>query len=331
MLEDRVLQDIERMLSGDARALSRLITIVEDGGPEAVGVMRAVHPPSRRAYCVGVTGMPGAGKSTIVGGLTSLWRQQDRKVGVIAVDPTSPFSGGALLGDRIRMTRHYLDSGVFIRSMATRGEAGGLPLAVGAVARLLDASGKDIVAVETVGVGQAELRVMRVADTVVVVLTPESGDAVQTLKAGVLEVADVLVVNKADREGAARMVEALEASLQMGHAPSPGWTPPVLATQAHLGTGLDGVMAAIEAHRRWLESTAELARRRAARNRQEAVEMVEREVARLTRERLSGDACLRATLDSAERGERDPYSCANEILDRLTEGRPNAGGGQSEG
>jgi len=315
-LNEAQSQDVSRMLEGDQRALSRLLTLLERGGADATALMRAVHGHTGRAYCIGVTGPPGAGKSTIVDGLTALWRADGLSVGILAVDPSSPFSGGALLGDRLRMQRHYLDSGVFIRSMASHGESGGLPLAVRGAARLLDTAGKAMVAVETVGVGQAELRVMGVADTVVVTLTPEAGDAIQTLKAGLSEIADILVVNKADREGASRLAEALAASAQMG-ASREGWTPPVLTTQAHTGAGLPELLQAIERHRRWMESTSLLARRRAARRREEAVELVERAVSQRIRTHIQSNAALRDSLAAAERGERDPYSCAEELLARL--------------
>ena len=192
----------ERLLAGEQRALSRLITLLERGDPSAAEAMKVVDGQTGRAYTVGITGPPGAGKSTIVDQLTQLVRETGLTVGIIAVDPTSPFSGGAILGDRIRMQRHYLDSGVFIRSVATRGQSGGLPRIVKSMVRALDASGIDLILVETVGVGQTELGIISVADTVLVALNPESGDTIQTLKAGVMEIADLYLVNKADRDGA---------------------------------------------------------------------------------------------------------------------------------
>ena len=205
----------ERLLAGEQRALSRLITLLESGDPSAAEAMKAVDSHTGRAYTVGITGPPGAGKSTIVDQLTQLVRSTGQTVGIIAVDPTSPFSGGAILGDRIRMQRHYLDSGVFIRSVATRGQSGGLPRIVKSMVRALDAAGIDLILVETVGVGQTELGIISVADTVLVALNPESGDTIQTLKAGVMEIADLYLVNKADREGANHMATAITGMLHM--------------------------------------------------------------------------------------------------------------------
>ena len=200
-------------VSGDRRALARLITALEGGGPEALALLEALHPHAGDGYVIGVTGPPGSGKSTLVGRLTALYRAQGREVGVLAVDPTSPYTGGAVLGDRVRMQAHSLDRGVFLRSLATRGALGGLPRVIGSAARALDAAGLSPVLIETAGVGQTELAVMDAADTIVVVLVPESGDAVQMLKAGLLEIADVFVVNKADREGAEALAADLEAVL----------------------------------------------------------------------------------------------------------------------
>ncbi|MCI0858711.1 MAG: methylmalonyl Co-A mutase-associated GTPase MeaB, partial [Chloroflexi bacterium] len=224
----------QRLLAGDKRALSQVISLLERHDPATSQVLKEIDPHTGGAYTVGITGPPGAGKSTIVDRLTELLRQQGLTVGILGVDPSSPFTGGALLGDRIRMQRHYLDSGVFIRSVATRGQSGGLPRIIKGMVRLLDAAGTDLVLVETVGVGQSELGIMGVADTVVVTLMPESGDAIQTLKAGIMEIADLYVVNKADRDGSEQMATTIRAMLQM--APTqPDWTPPVVLTQARSG------------------------------------------------------------------------------------------------
>ncbi len=303
----------ERVLAGEPRALSRGISLVERGSPNAPELMAAVDPAAGRAYTVGVTGPPGAGKSTIVARLTELLRGRGLTVGVIAVDPTSPFSGGALLGDRIRMQRHYLDPGVFIRSLATRGQAGGLPRIVKSVVRLLDASGKDVILVETVGVGQTELGIMGVADSVAVTLMPESGDAVQALKAGVMEIADIYVVNKADRPGADRVAAAINSMLHLG-PPAEDWTPPVVLTQAEVGEGIAELWDAVTAHREFSTSAGLLAARREERRRREFLETVEEELSRRLRERLRQDAALQALLEQVALGETEPLAAARQAL-----------------
>ena len=280
----------------------------------AARVMEQIYPHTGRAYCIGITGPPGVGKSTIVDSLTQILRTRGLKVGVVAVDPTSPYSGGALLGDRIRMQRHYLDPGVFIRSVATRGSHGGLPRIIKGVVRLVGASSKDVVLVETVGVGQTELKVMGVADTVVVTLVPESGDIIQTLKAGLLEIADIYVVNKADLKGANRMVSAISSMLKM--APTrPDRVPPVLTAQAHRGEGIEQLYDAVLAHREYLERTSQLEKRRGESRGAEFLEMVEEELGRRLRERIRSEPRLNAMLLAVEKGEKDPYSSALKALD----------------
>src|SRR5215471_11213139 len=242
-MTDRTAALKARMLSGDRIALAKLITLVENRAPEAPELLSALHENSSHAAVVGVTGPPGAGKSTLADRLIAALRAAGQRVGVVAVDPSSPFSGGAVLGDRIRMQAHFLDPGVFIRSLSTRGSHGGIPRATRDVVRLLDAFGMDVVLVETVGVGQTELDIMRLAHTVVVVLVPEAGDTVQVMKAGLLEIADIFVVNKADREGADRLEQEL---LQMLALRQPGgWQIPVLRTQARDGTGTAAVLEAL--------------------------------------------------------------------------------------
>ena len=305
---------VQRLLAGDQRALSQAISSLERGGPEAAQVMKAVDPQTGRAYTIGITGPPGAGKSTVLDRLTELLRGQGLTVGIIAVDPTSPFSGGALLGDRIRMQRHYLDAGVFIRSVATRGQTGGLPRIVKSIVRLLDAAGKDIVLVETVGVGQTELGIMGVADTVLVTLMPESGDAIQTLKAGVMEIADIYLVNKADRDGANQVAAAIRATLQMAPTRS-DWDPPVMLTQANTGEGIKELWAEIQEHRQFLDSTSELTRRRETRRKQEFLETVEEELSHRLKLLVERDPDLINIMEKVAQKDVEPYSAAIELLD----------------
>lgn len=314
------MDDVERLLGGNQRTLSRIMTLLEGGDPAAAAAMQRLDPHTGRAYTVGLTGPPGVGKSTIVDRLTALLRGQGFSVGIIAVDPNSPFSGGALLGDRIRMQRHYLDPGVFIRSVSTRGQAGGLPRTVKGLVRLLDAAGKDIILVETVGVGQTELGIMGVADTVLVALVPESGDAIQTLKAGVMEIADIFLVNKADREGASRMAAAVTAMLQTAAEPAQR-IPPVLLTQAEGGQGIAELWAAIEEHRRFMQSPppggaalTELERRRGHRRRQEFLEAVQEELNRRLNVLLEQDPVLARTMAAIAAREQEPFSAALEFL-----------------
>lgn len=310
---------VERMLAGDRLALARLITQVENRSPAVPEVMRRVHSRTSRAYIVGVTGPPGSGKSTVVDRLTALLRGEGASVGIIAVDPSSPFTGGALLGDRIRMQSHALDPEVFIRSMATRGSLGGLARATGDVIKLLDAFGKQWILIETVGVGQTELDIIKQADTVVVVLMPESGDAIQTMKAGLMEVADIFVVNKADRDGAHALMADLRLMAHL-HRSSPQaakdieWEIPVLATQAQQGVGVEELLKQIRRHRELLEASGALGKRRQARRRTELQALLIEEFKDQVARRLEADGAVAAVLEQVADGRLDPYSAVAEIL-----------------
>ena len=303
---------VRRLVEGDRLALAKLITVVENRDPDTRRIMSAVYPHAGRAYVVGITGPPGAGKSTLVDRMIAHARRAGSPVGVVAVDPSSPFSGGAVLGDRIRMQTHFLDDGVFIRSLSTRGRHGGLARATRDVVRLLDASGKDFVFVETVGVGQTELDIMEVASTTLVVMVPEAGDTVQVMKAGLLEIADVFVVNKADREGADRMIGELERMLHMLPAQST-WEVPVLATQASQDVGVSEVLAAIGRHRDHRRSEDEPDRVRRARRR-EVYDIVEEELAARLKRGVD-DGSFQDILAEVDRGDADPYGAAGKILE----------------
>ena len=308
-----MIELVEKMLGGDRQSLARLITVVETGGAEVAEVMKRAYPYTGRAYCIGVTGPPGGGKSTLVDKLTSLIRKEGLSVGIIATDPTSPFSGGAVLGDRIRMQQHYLDEGVFIRSMTTGDSQGGLSKAARSVIKLLDAFGKDIILVETVGVGQTELDIMEAVDTIIVVLVPEAGDSVQTLKAGLLEIADIFAVNKADRPGAMHLVAELEAMLHWSSRQS-WWQVPVIATQAINNIGTEELYQAIKKHRHALEESGRFASRRCQQRRAEFLQIIEQRIMAHLIESAKKDGRLSSYLERVEKGEVDPYSVANKIL-----------------
>ena len=303
----------DRTLRGELRAVSRLLTLLERGDPSASPAMEQLDPHTGRAYTVGITGPPGVGKSTLVDRLTEHLRQSGLTVGVLAVDPTSPFTGGALLGDRIRMQRHYLDDGVFIRSVATRGQSGGLPRIVKSMVRVLDAAGKDVILVETVGVGQTELGIMGVADSVAVAMMPESGDSIQTLKAGVMEIADLYVINKADRDGANQMATAVTNMLHLSDL-AKGWNPPVLLTQAHANVGVAEFWSGVEEHRRFLTDSGNLERRRVERRRQEFLESVQEELHRRVTALIRSDPTMAAILAGIDTKATEPYAAALRLL-----------------
>ncbi len=245
----------EQVLEGDVRAAAKIIRLVEDGVPSAIEALKRLYPHTGKAHIVGVTGPPGAGKSSLTDRLIEELRKADRKVGVVAVDPTSPFSGGAILGDRIRMQRHSTDPEVFIKSLATRGHLGGLAKATDDVVQVMDAMGKDVILVETVGVGQDEVDIVKMADTTMVVTVPGLGDDIQAIKAGILEIADLFVVNKGDKPEADKTVKELKAMLEMSQPREDGWKPPVLKVSAITGEGLNALMEGLETHRRFLETS----------------------------------------------------------------------------
>ncbi|WP_336318674.1 methylmalonyl Co-A mutase-associated GTPase MeaB [Streptomyces lavendofoliae] len=303
---------------GRPRAVARLISLVEGASPQLREVMAALAPLAGGAYVVGLTGSPGVGKSTSTSALVSAYRRAGKRVGVLAVDPSSPFSGGALLGDRVRMSEHASDPGVYIRSMATRGHLGGLAWAAPQAIRVLDAAGCEVVLVETVGVGQSEVEIASQADTSVVLLAPGMGDGIQAAKAGILEIGDVYVVNKADRDGADATARELNHMLGLGESRGPGdWRPPIVKTVAARGEGVDEVVEALEKHRAWMEERGVLAERRRAR----AAHEVETIAVTALRERigdLHGDRRLDALSERIVAGELDPYAAADELVAGLT-------------
>lgn len=310
-------RDVESLVAGAregrARDIARLISLIEDGSPEVPAVMRALAPSTGRASVIGITGSPGVGKSTTTSALISALRARGQRVGVLAVDPSSPFSGGALLGDRIRMQQHATDEGVFIRSMASRGHLGGLSATTPQALRVLDAAGCDVVLIETVGVGQSEVEVAAAADTTLVLLAPGMGDSIQAAKAGILEIGDVFVVNKADRDGADATVRELRMMIALGDHPERRWTPPVVKTVASTSDGVQSLVEAIDEHRAWLVSSGELAVRRVRRARDE----VEALAVALLRRRLEAGEGSRRLADAAERvasGQLDPHTAAEDLV-----------------
>ncbi|MEY2248854.1 methylmalonyl Co-A mutase-associated GTPase MeaB [Streptomyces sp. SAS_267] len=317
------MQDVSSLVTqareGRPRAVARLISLVEGAAPQLREVMAALAPLTGNAYVVGLTGSPGVGKSTSTSALVKAYRRQGKRVGVLAVDPSSPFSGGALLGDRVRMSDHASDPGVYIRSMATRGHLGGLAWSAPQAIRVLDAAGCDVILVETVGVGQSEVEIASQADTSVVLLAPGMGDGIQAAKAGILEIGDVYVVNKADRDGADATARELNHMLSLGESRGPGaWRPPIVKTVAARGEGIDEVVEALEKHRAWMEEHGVLAERRLARASQE-VETIAVTALRRRIGDLHGDRRLSALAERIVAGELDPYEAADTLIQGLTE------------
>jgi LAO/AO transport system kinase len=313
---------VARGRKGEPRALARLITLVENASPQLRQVMAALTPLAGNARVIGLTGAPGVGKSTSTGALVRAFRGQDLRVGVLAVDPSSPFTGGALLGDRVRMQDHASDPGVFIRSMASRGHLGGLAWAAPQAIRVLDAAGCDVVLVETVGVGQAEVEIASLADSTIVLVSPGMGDSIQAAKAGILEIADIFVVNKADRDGTQQTVRDLRNMIALA-APE-GWKPPIVPTVAMKDEGIADVVEQLGRHLAWMEDSGELARRRRARVRDE----IETLAVTALRERigdLHGHQRLDVLAEKVMGGTCDPYAAADELVEGLTEANHQPG------
>lgn len=304
-----------RVLEGDVRAISRAITAIENHSPDAEQLLKRLFPHTGKAYLTGVTGAPGTGKSTLVDRLATVHRQRQERVGVVAVDPTSPYSGGAILGDRIRMQGHASDAGIFIRSMATRGFLGGLARSTAEVALLLDAAGKRQVLIETVGVGQDEIDIVRLADSVLVVLVPGLGDDIQNMKAGLMEIGDVFVLNKADREGADRLEEQLHAMLSLV-MPRDGWHPPVVRTVATENRGIDELIAVVGKFRQHFESSGQRQKKHIAHWQNRLVEMLESRLLEKVLGGKDGEARLRDLATAVAERKKDPFSAVSELLQR---------------
>jgi LAO/AO transport system kinase len=304
----------ERLVAGDKRALARAITLIESDDPAGWELVREVFPRTGRARIVGLTGPPGVGKSTLIGALTAEMRKADREVSVLSIDPSSPFTRGALLGDRIRLSDHFLDAGVFIRSMASRGALGGLSEATLQAALLMDASGKDDVFIETVGVGQAEIDIVDHGDTIVLVLMPGSGDSIQALKAGVMEIPDIIVVNKADHPMTDTMIREIRGVLSLG--PSGTWRVPIIRTEAAKGEGVAELAEKIGEHRAHIEAEGTLDERRARNLRNEVLELAASRMRRRLEAAVGDDSSVRELLDRVVKREIDPASAAKELLER---------------
>jgi len=308
----------EQLRSGDARALARAISTVENRSPGWSDLLKALFPHTGHARILGLTGPPGAGKSTLVDQLARHYRKQNQTVGIIAVDPTSPYTGGAILGDRIRMQEHFSDPGIYIRSMATRGSLGGLARTTADVATVLDAAGRDLIMIETVGVGQDEVDIVRLADVTVVILVPGMGDDVQTIKAGIMEIADIFVINKSDRDGAERVEREIRA-LQSLAVRSDKWTPPIVKTVASQGVGVDDLAAAIRDYEAYLQKENLILQKKAQNWQDRLVEMLRDAFLEKARAQMSNGAVAGYAAEIAEH-KRDPYELVEEIVGKLGKG-----------
>lgn len=311
-----MLKYVDKLLQGDRRSAAKLITLIENDGPAKQEVMSRIYPHTGRAYVIGLTGSPGAGKSSLVDEIIKQIRAENLKVGIIAVDPTSPFSGGALLGDRIRMQEHALDRGVFIRSMGTRGSLGGLARATKDVVKVLDAYGCDIIIIETVGVGQSELDIMHYADTTIVVLTPGAGDHVQTIKAGIMEIADVFVINKADLGSTGKMIVDIEGMLDLSPLIK-GWRPPVLPTSTLDGKNIPQLWEAIKNHRQYSVNTGSYRESKEQRLRLEVLEIIQQELMRVVHRTVLSNGQLDNLTEKLINRQIDPYAAAGDLINNF--------------
>src|SRR5512134_3331996 len=305
----------KEILAGGVRAAARLMRDLDDEIPEAVRVLKSLYRHTGQAYIIGITSAPGAGKSTLVNRTTSFLRKRAKTIGIVAVDPTSPFTGGAILGDRIRMQEHALDEGVFIRSLATRGHLGGLSRSTIDIVNVMDAMGKDVILIETVGVGQDEVEIVKVAHTNLVVVVPGLGDDIQAIKAGILEIADIFVVNKADREGADKTRKELETMVSMNNYVEGDWVPPVVPTVALDDSGLPELLEEIERHRRFVYREENLGRYRAGKARVELLEILKNKLIEKAVADLELHDLLEPLLDGIARKQTDPYSVAEKVVD----------------